>query len=63
MTGVVVRIMRDGRPQNLDVDEMTEEELRAFLETKPPIWVLNLAVILAGWIRDNVRGTDGDRTG
>lgn len=57
MTGVVVRIMRDGRPQNLDVDEMTEAELRIFLETKSAVWVLNLAVILAGWIRDNVRGS------
>lgn len=63
MTGVVVRIMRDGRPQNLDVDEMTEQELRELLETKAPIWVLNLAVILAGWIRDNVGQVDGGGTG
>lgn len=55
MTGVVIRIMRDGKPQNLDVDEMTEHELRTFLDTKSHVWVLNLAVILAGWIRDNVR--------
>ncbi len=56
MTGVVIRIMRDGKPQNVDFDQMTEKEMRDFLATKRPEWILNLAVILGGWIRDNVSG-------
>ena len=61
MTGIPIRIMRDGKPVNVDFDEMTEKEMRDFLATKSHVWVLNLAVILGGWIRENVSEASSGR--
>lgn len=58
MTGVVIRIMRDGKPINVDFDQMSAKEMRDLLQTKNPKWVLELAVILGGWIRDNVQAEE-----
>lgn len=68
MTGVVVRIQRGERFLNLDFDELTDDEMRGFLLEKTANgqhgWISGLAVILAVWIRDNVRGgPDGNGTG
>ena len=51
MTGLYVRIMRDGHAQNLEIEELTDDELRDFFSKQP---CENWAVTLAGWIRDNV---------
>ena len=61
MTGVVIRIMRDGKPINVDFDQMSVKEMRDFLREKNPKWVMELAVILGGWIRDNVQGEEVQR--
>ncbi len=58
MTGVVIRIMRDGKPINVDFDQMSAKEMRDFLREKNPKWVMELAVILGGWIRDNVQSEE-----
>jgi hypothetical protein len=57
MTGIYVRVERNGRSLDLELDELTDEELMHFgrrqlergLDGWP--WVQALAV----WIRDNVR--------
>ncbi len=54
MVGVYVRIKRD-RWISIDFDEMTEDEMLAFLREKEPEWVRGLAVILATWIHENVK--------
>lgn len=52
MTGFFLRVQRDGRWQNLDIAELTDEELHTTFDERPDCakWV----VALAGWIRDPV---------
>ena len=55
MTGLVVRILRDGQWQNLEVEELTDAELDAFCASKSPTegWAWFRAMVR--WVRDNVK--------
>lgn len=51
MTGAYVRIEREGKWENIEIDQLTDEELDSFLPDQDPVkW----AKFLAGWIRDNI---------
>ena len=54
MTGAFVRIMRDGKAVNLDIVELTDDELEAFFGACDVHICRNWAVCLAAWIRNNV---------
>jgi len=58
MTGLYLRVLRDGKWQNIEMDEMTNEELNALQEERLANmdnrgWAF--AVALAKWIRENVK--------
>jgi predicted small metal-binding protein len=54
MTGYFVRAYRDGKWQSLEIDQLTDEERKAFAESQPARgWTW--AHALASWIRDNVK--------
>lgn len=55
ITGAYVRVMRDGRALNLEINELTDRELDRYFESQPPLVVQRWARFLAGWIRDNVK--------
>lgn len=52
-TGAYVRVERDGKPQNLEIDELRDYELDQ-LEKDQPNRGWQWAKYLAKWIRDNV---------
>ena len=53
MTGAYIRTMRDGRWDNIEIDQLTEEELDALATTQPERgWTW--AKFLAKWIREHV---------
>jgi hypothetical protein len=54
MTGMMVRVCRDGVWQNVEIDELTDLEFEVLDERLDHEW----AVALAKWIRDHVK--DGD---
>lgn len=54
VTGIYLRIQRDGRWENLDIAELTDEELRAFFGTLSDADHVKWHVGLVKWIRDNV---------
>jgi hypothetical protein len=55
MTGIFVRVQRDGRWQTLEIDELSDEEICTVLEARPAEELVRWIVVLAGWIRDHVR--------
>lgn len=55
ITGFFVRVQRDGRFQNLDVAELTDNELDAFFRGRDADSLLRWVVGLAAWIRGNVK--------
>lgn len=55
MTGAYVRIQRNGHWDSYEFDELEEEEMRDFLNGQDAAKLLEWAVFLGGWIRDNVR--------
>ena len=62
MTGIFVRILRDGSWRDLELDELTDPELEAWavrMTDTVPAGGWAWAVALAKWIRDSVRpGTE-----
>lgn len=52
VTGIYVRIQRDGRYQSLDVATLTDSELEA-LFVDPDV-CRKFAIGLAAWIRDHI---------
>jgi hypothetical protein len=54
MTGAYIRIQRDGRWQNIEIDQLTDAELKE-MELRFPDRGWWWAKFLAAWIRDNVR--------
>lgn len=55
MTGIYVRIERDGRWLNLEVEQLTNAELTVFFASMDAPRLRSWARTLAGWIRDNVK--------
>lgn len=52
ITGFYVRIMRAGKAENLDITELTDEELVSFFATaNASKWAFGLVK----WIRENVK--------
>jgi hypothetical protein len=55
MTGIYVRVHREGAWQNLECDQLTDTELEAFAAAQPVEQGWPWALALLRWIRDNVR--------
>jgi len=59
MTGYVVPVMRDGRRETCDIDELTDKEMLMFfsdhVDNDECQLVVQWACALAAWIRDNVK--------
>lgn len=55
ITGAYVRVMRDGRALNLEINELTDDELSRYFDGQPPVAVKRWARFLAGWIRGHHR--------
>jgi hypothetical protein len=53
MTGLFIRIYRDDSWQDLEIDELTDDELEG-LRGRSPFEGWPWAIALAKWIRDNV---------
>ncbi len=54
MTGAFVRIQRCGEWKSIEIDQLSDTELREFSESQPDkgwMW----ARFLASWIRDNIK--------
>ena len=58
MTGFPTRIIRGGRPETLDLDELSDAELAAWGASLSGPRARAWAVALARWIRDHVRRAD-----
>lgn len=57
MTGAYVRVLRNRKWQDIEIDQLSDPELDAFAETVPEDgW--KWAKFLAGWIRDNIENTE-----
>ena len=57
MTGAFIRIERDGKWSNVEIDQLTDEELIEVAEARPEHgW--KWAKFLAAWIRDHVKEGD-----
>lgn len=54
MTGAFVRIERNGKFENIEFENLTEEEMKAFASKQPERgW--QWAIALAKWIKENVK--------
>ena len=51
--GIYFRIKRDDHWDNLDILDLTEDELRETLEERNQIWLINLVMILLKTIKDD----------
>lgn len=54
-TGIPIRIKRGGEWQNLDIAELTDDELENFFAPWDQRSLARWAKTLAAWIRDNVQ--------
>jgi hypothetical protein len=54
VTGIYVRVERAGQWQKIEIDQMTDTELEAFVASQPVEQGWAWAVGLARWIRDHV---------
>jgi hypothetical protein len=61
MTGLYVPIKRDGSYVNVEFDQLTDDELVVFAATQPEDEGWSWAVVLAKWIRENVKEDDESR--
>jgi hypothetical protein len=59
MTGLFIRIERAGRFVNLEIEDLSDEELRAFAQSQPVERGWAWAITLAAWIRDHVASEPG----
>jgi len=55
MTGAFVRVERDGRWQNVDIDQLTDPELERFLAAQDAPSLRRWTRRLARWIRDRAQ--------
>lgn len=55
MTNIPIRILRDGKWQPVDIDEMTDQELMEVASSWTVTQAGSFAITLAKWIRDNVK--------
>ncbi|MEM3541201.1 MAG: hypothetical protein QXF86_03225 [Candidatus Bilamarchaeaceae archaeon] len=52
MTGIYVRVERNGKWENLEIEELTHEELKEFLKTKNSEWKDNLLELLLEYLHE-----------
>lgn len=57
MTGAYVRIQRNGKWENVEIDQLTDFELAEFAKSQPVEKGWAWTIWLAGWIRNNVKQT------
>jgi hypothetical protein len=55
MTGALIRIERDGRWQNIEIDQLTDAELERFLAGQDVVSLYRWTRLLARWIRNHVQ--------
>jgi len=60
MTGAYVRIQRDGKWENIEFDQLTDEEMEGFAQSQSGFDGWRWAKFLAKWIRDNIIEADID---
>ena len=54
MTGAYLRILRDGKWESIEFDQLTDEEMDTFAKALPDDgW--KWAKFLGSWIRDNIK--------
>jgi hypothetical protein len=51
MTGAYVRIKRDGKFQPIEIDQLTEAEIREFLKGRDHEFVQKWVIFLVDWIQ------------
>ena len=59
-TGFYIRFGRDGKWQNLDIADLTNEEFELFLQSHTSIQVQDWALALHLWIINNVIFEEGE---
>ena len=55
MTGIFVRVAREGHWENRELEQCTAEEIRQTLQGRDRLELVEWIVGLAGWIRDHVQ--------
>jgi hypothetical protein len=55
MTGIFVRVEREGHGETVELDQCSEAELRQMLEGRTGEELVRWIVVLVAWIRDNVQ--------
>jgi hypothetical protein len=60
MTGIYVRILRDGQPHSVEVEDLSDAELQTWFASKDPEELVRWLVWLVGWIRDSVTSSAED---
>jgi hypothetical protein len=58
VTNIYVRVQRQGSWQNLEIDQLTDDELGDFFAEQTPHKCAKWAATLAAWIRDHVRESE-----
>jgi hypothetical protein len=54
MTGIYMRVRRDGSWQNIDIAELTQDELTAVFEPATKERVIMFLAAVTKWMRDNL---------
>jgi hypothetical protein len=55
MTGIFVRVERQGDWESIELEQCTAEEIRQTLQGRPRLELVEWIVGVAGWIRDHVQ--------
>ncbi len=60
-TGAYVRVKRGSVFENVEITELSDTELDTFFFGMEPRMLTRWAIMLAGWIRDNVADVSTER--
>ena len=55
LIGMYFRVQRNNEWTEVDIAELTDDELDEILKDRSEQWLANCVKILAKWLRDNVR--------
>jgi hypothetical protein len=58
MTRIFVRVERGGHWETVEIDQLSDDEVRAFLAGRTEAELVRWVVGLVGWIREHVEGED-----
>lgn len=59
MTGIYMRVLRDGKWQSLDIAELTQDELTAVFEPASKERVIMFLAAVTKWMREHLVEVDG----